>query len=541
MKLKHFYSILLLISTSAFAKNPVADRPKLVIGIVVDQMRWDYLYRYAGKYGNDGFKRLQREGYSCENTHIPYSLTFTAPGHTCIYSGSVPALHGITGNYWYDRIAKKEVYCTTDKTVQPIGGSIKGGQQSPHNLKVTTITDELRLATNFKSKVIALAIKDRSSILPGGHTSSGTFWYDDSTGNFITSSFYRKDLPHWVTMFNNRHLPEQYLKNDWKLTLDYAKYEESSDDDVSWENNYDDEKKPVFTHAISGFKPNQFKLMRNTPFGNSLTFEFAKAAIEGDTLGNRGVTDFLAVSFSPTDGVGHQFGPNSVEVEDMYIRFDKEMASFIQYLDTKVGKGNYLLFLSADHGAAHAADFSKFHKIPSESMFEETMTKKLDTFLLSKYNSKAITKAFINHQIFFNEEEMQKIGVKEADLKAEITQFLLQFANVNRVVDLKNLGSANLPDALRERMSNMYMPARSGDLEVVPQSAQLDEFLKGTTHGTPYAYDTHIPLIWYGWKVKKGKDYSAVNMTDISRTLAALLNVQQPSGCVGKVIEGLFK
>ncbi|MFN8315650.1 MAG: alkaline phosphatase PafA [Chitinophagales bacterium] len=541
MKLKHFCSILLLICSSAFAKNPVADKPKLVIGIVVDQMRWDFLYRYSAKYGNDGFKRLQREGYSCENTHIPYSLTFTAPGHTCIYTGSVPALHGITGNNWYDRIVKKEVYCTSDKTVQPIGGSFKGGQQSPHNLKVTTITDELRLATNFKSKVIALAIKDRSSILPGGHTSSGTFWYDDSTGNFITSSFYRKDLPQWVTAFNNRHLPEQYLKNDWKLTLDYAKYEESSDDDVSWENNYDDEKKPVFTHAISGFKPNQFKLMRNTPFGNSLTFEFAKAAIEGDTLGNRGVTDFLAVSFSPTDGVGHQFGPNSVEVEDMYLRFDKEMASFIQYLDTKVGKGNYLLFLSADHGAAHAADFSKFHKIPSESMFEENITKKLDTFLLSKYNSKALTKAFINHQIFFNEEEMQKIGVKKADLKAEITQFLLQFANVNRVVDLENLGTANLPDALRERMSNMYLPARSGDLEVVPQSAQLDEFLKGTTHGTPYAYDTHIPLIWYGWKVKKGKDYSAVNMTDISRTLAALLNIQQPSGCVGKVIEGLFK
>lgn len=541
MKLKHFCSILLLICSSAFAKNPVEDKPKLVIGIVVDQMRWDFLYRYSAKYGNDGFKRLQREGYSCENTQIPYSLTFTAPGHTCIYTGSVPALHGITGNNWYDRIVKKEVYCTSDKTVQPIGGSFKGGQQSPHNLKVTTITDELRLATNFKSKVIALAIKDRSSILPGGHTSSGTFWYDDSTGNFITSSFYRNDLPQWVTAFNNRHLPEQYLKNDWKLTLDYAKYEESSDDDVSWENNYDDEKKPVFTHAISGFKPNQFKLMRNTPFGNSLTFEFAKAAIEGDTLGNRGVTDFLAVSFSPTDGVGHQFGPNSVEVEDMYLRFDKEMASFIQYLDTKVGKGNYLLFLSADHGAAHAADFSKFHKIPSESMFEENITKKLDTFLLSKYNSKALTKAFINHQIFFNEEEMQKIGVKKADLKAEITQFLLQFANVNRVVDLKNLGSANLPDALRERMSNMYLPARSGDLEVVPQSAQLDEFLKGTTHGTPYAYDTHIPLIWYGWKVKKGKDYSAVNMTDISRTLAALLNIQQPSGCVGKVIEGLFK
>jgi len=425
--------------------------------------------------------------------------------------------------------------------VLPIGGSFKGGQQSPHNLKVTTITDELRLATNFKSKVIALAIKDRSSILPGGHTSSGTFWYDDSTGNFITSSFFKKDLPQWVTAFNNRHLPEQYLKNDWKLTLDYAKYEESSDDDVSWENNYDDEKKPVFTHAISGFKPNQFKLMRNTPFGNSLTFEFAKAAIEGDTLGNRGVTDFLAVSFSPTDGVGHQFGPNSVEVEDMYLRFDKEMASFIQYLDTKVGKGNYLLFLSADHGAAHAADFSKFHKIPSESMFEENITKKLDTFLLSKYNSKTLTRAFINHQIFFNEEEMQKIGVKKADLKVEITQFLLQFANVNRVVDLENLGSANLPDALRERMSNMYLPARSGDLEVVPQSAQLDEFLKGTTHGTPYAYDTHIPLIWYGWKVKKGKDYSSVDMTDISKTLAALLNIQEPSGCVGKVIEGLFK
>lgn len=534
------YSILfattLLIAANSFAQ---VERPKLVIGLMFDQMRWDYLYRYSEKYGNEGFKRLLNEGYSCENTQIPYYRAHTAVGHTSVYTGSVPAVHGIVGNDWYDRREEKIIYCTADKKASSIGGSVKAGQHSPKNLLTTTITDELHLATNFRSKVISLALKDRSSILPGGHTANEVFWFDDSTGHFISSSYYMQQLPAWVNNFNAQKLNEHLLEKDWELLLEKSAYFESTDDNVLWENPYEMENQPVFPHNTSQWKKNE--LLRHTPQGNTFTLEFAKAAIEGDTLGNRGITDFLAISCSSTDGIGHQFGINAVETEDMYVRLDKEVAGFLKYLDEKIGAGNYLLFITADHGAANSADFSRFHKIPSSANFEENTETQLNTFLRLKYNDTTLITSFFNHQIYFNKEAIAKKQLNYDELKQSIKDFFLQFETVNRVVDLNEIGNENTPDIFKTRIVNMYLPARSGDLEVVPTAARLDGFQKGTTHGTPYPYDTHIPLVFYGWNVKHAKDYSQVYMTDIARTLAAMLSIQEPSGCTGKVIEGLFK
>ncbi|HEY0261576.1 MAG TPA: alkaline phosphatase PafA [Chitinophagales bacterium] len=532
-------TITLLCTTVGFSQLSEPTRPKLVIGLMFDQMRWDYLYRYSEKYGNEGFKRLLNEGYSCENTQIPYYRAITAPGHTCVYTGSVPAVHGITGNEWYDRREEKMLYCTTDKKVSPVGGSVKAGQMSPKNLLTTTITDELRLATNFRSKVVALALKDRSAILPGGHTANAAYWFDDSTGTFTTSSYYMQALPTWVNNFNAQKLNEKLLGNDWNLLLEKSAYFESTDDNVLWENAYETEKQPVFPHNVSQWKKNS--LIRNTPQGNTFTLEFAKAAIEGDTLGNRGITDFLAISCSATDGIGHQFGINAVETEDMYVRLDKEVAEFLKYLDEKIGKGNYLLFITADHGAANSADFSRFHKIPSSANFEDDMRSSLNAFLKARYNDTTLVTTLYNHQVYFNREAIKKKQLDYDVFKQSIKDFFLQFETVNRVVDLNKIGEENLPEIFKTRIINMYLPMRSGDLEIVPTAARLDGYTKGTTHGTPYPYDTHIPLVFYGWKVKNAKDYSQVYMTDIARTLAAMLSIQEPSGCTGKVIEGLMK
>src|SRR5690242_6479202 len=311
----------------SFLNAQQISRPKLVVGIAVDQMRWDYLYRYYPRYQDGGFKRLLNEGFSCENTFINYLPSFTAVGHTTIFTGSVPAIDGITGNDWIDQLTGRSWYCTEDTTESTVGSSSKEGQMSPRNLLVSTITDELRLATNFQSKVIGVSLKDRASILPAGHTANGAFWFDDASGNFITSTYYMKQLPGWVNDFNKLNMPEKLTANEWNTLLPLSSYTQSSEDNVAWEGTFKNEKSPVFPHQISSLVKQNKNTIRSTPFGNTLTLDFAKAAITGNDLGNGPVTDFLTINCASTDYVGHMYGPNSIEVEDVYLRLDRDLAS----------------------------------------------------------------------------------------------------------------------------------------------------------------------------------------------------------------------
>lgn len=528
--------------TNSSDAQTVASRPKLVVGIVVDQMRWDYFYRYSDKYTNNGFKRLLTEGYACEQTFINYFPSYTAPGHTAVYTGSVPAIHGITGNNWFDRNEGKIVYCTEDSTVQPLGGSKKAGQQSPHRMFTTTVCDELRLATNFKSKTIGIAIKDRGGILPAGHTANAAYWYDGANGNWISSSYYMKELPQWVQKFNAKKLAENYVKGNWKTLLDIAKYFESTEDDKWYENTFSNEDKPIFEHNISGIKKEPLtEVIKATPFGNTLTFEFAKAAIEGDTLGNRASTDFLTVSFSSTDYIGHQFGPNSIEAEDAFIRFDKELGAFIDYLNEKIGKGNFTIFLTADHGAAHAVGFSKESHIPAGNVFDKKIHKLTDSLLQYYYQKKNMVSAVINQQIFLNHDVIHTEKIEVEDVCKILVEELSKVEGVDRVIAYDELNETTLHAWFKECLTNQYKPSRSGDLQLLFHPAWLNDFEKGTTHGTIFPYDTHIPLVFYGWGVKPGKDYSRTYITDIAPTIAALLKIQEPNGSVGKIITGLFK
>ncbi|MDQ2753786.1 MAG: alkaline phosphatase family protein, partial [Bacteroidota bacterium] len=365
-------------------------RPKLVVGIVVDQMRWDFLYRYANRYGNDGFKRLLREGFSCENTMIPYTPTITACGHTCVYTGSVPAVHGIVGNNWYSRELNRTVYCTDDTTEKTVGSASAEGEMSPRNMLTTTIGDELKLATNFRSKVVGIAIKDRGAILPAGHAANATYWYDGTVGKFISSTYYMDSLPGWVNRFNEQGLPSQYMQKGWQTLYPVNTYTQSTPDEESYEGRFSNESSSSFPHALKGSAKAPFEILASSPFGNTYTLEFAKTVIQNDHLGSNGVTDMLCVSISSTDYVGHQFGPNSVEAEDTYLRLDKDLALFFQYLDKTIGKNEYTVFLTADHGAINAHGFLEEHKLPGGSFNEKTVKTKLDSLLQSQGISKGI-------------------------------------------------------------------------------------------------------------------------------------------------------
>ena len=528
---------LLLITCSA---NAQVSRPKLVVGLVIDQMRWDYLYRFNALYGPDGFKHLLNQGFSAENTFVPYVPTYTAVGHTCIYTGSIPAISGIIGNNWFDKASGKSVYCTDDSTVSTVGTASKAGKMSPANLWVTTITDELRLSNNFKSKVISIALKDRGAILPGGHSANAAYWYD--AGKWITSTHYMTELPTWVKNFNDKDLAGKYMSNDWNTLLPADKYDLSTEDDKPYENKIKGENDVTFPHKLSAIPDSlKYESFRTTPFANTFTLDFARAAIENEKLGANSVTDFLAVSISSTDYVGHAFGPNSVEIEDVYLRLDKDIAGFLQYLDTKIGKGNYLIFLTADHAVAHIPAFLAEHKIPGGTFDEGDLKKELNKTLEADLGIKNVVSSLQNYQVYLNTTELENAGKDVAAIKARVIKMLLQKQFIINAFETDKLATITLAEPQKSMFTNGYNARRSGDIQFILKPGYFDGGNKGTTHGLWNPYDAHIPLLFYGWGIKPGKLNRETYMTDISATVAALLHIQMPNGCVGKVITELIK
>ncbi len=530
-------------AANAQQKNQASlPRPKLVVGLVVDQMRWDYLYRYYNRYSTDGFKRLMREGFACENTNIDYFPTKTAIGHSTIYTGSVPAIHGIAGNDFVVQATGKPMYCTEDTTVQTVGSTSEAGKMSPRNLLASTITDELKLATNFKSKVIGIALKDRGSILPAGHTPDAAYWFDNLSGNWISSTYYMKTLPAWVQKFNSNKLIEKYLLQDWKTLYPIATYIQSTADDVPYEEIFQGETTSAFPHKIPQIKGSDYNTIRNTPYGNTLTLDFAKEAIQSEKLGTGEATDFLAISLSSTDYIGHQFGPNSVEAEDTYLRLDLDLANFFNSLDKQIGKGNYTVFLTADHGAANNPQFLKDHHIPAGIWPQKQILKDLNSLLEAKYQVKNLAIAIMNYQLTLNNQLIADKKLDDFAIRKDCVDYIKTTPGVAYVIDMKNLASVNIPDEIRSRIIKGYSIERSGIIQVILQPGWYNGSLGlGTDHGAWNPYDTHIPLLWMGWGIKPGKTFRPVNMTDITPTLAALLSIQVPNGNIGQPITEVLK
>ena len=536
--------------TTVVTTDPSAAllRPKLVVGIVVDQMRWDYLYRFYDRYQNNGFKRLLNEGFSCENTQVDYIPTFTGPGHSCIYTGSVPALHGIAGNDYIIQATGKSMYCAEDTSVQTVGSTSKAGQMSPRNLLTTTVTDELRLATNFRSKVIGIALKDRGGILPAGHTANAAYWFDDKTGNWISSTYYMQDLPQWAKEFNDQKLAETYLKLDWNTLYPIDTYIQSTPDNSKYEGKFkgtDAPTLPVKTSAL--YKSAGLGLIRSTPYGNTLTLDMAVAAINGEQLGQHDVTDFLAMSLSSPDYIGHQFGINAVEIEDTYLRLDREIANFLTFLDAKVGKGNYTVFLTADHGAAHNTAFLNDHNIPAGTWDDGNTLKDLNKVLLDKFKIDSLVLSLGNYQVNLNYRILNYLHLDEEAVKKECITYLEKLPYVAFAVDMKKAQTANIPEQLRTRIINGYNAKNSGVIQIILNPGWFtghqagDGGPTGTTHGTWNPYDNHIPLVFMGWGINHGTATRETHMTDIAPTIAALLHIQAPNGSIGVPISEVIK
>jgi len=531
-------------TTKSTTANQGIARPKLVVGIVIDQMRWDYLYRYYDVFKNSGgFKRFLNDGFSCDNTFIPYTPTVTAAGHTCVYTGSVPAIHGIMGNEWYDNIHHATVYCADDSTVQVVGsGNTAAGAMSPRNLLTTTITDELRIASNFQSKVIGVALKDRGSILPAGHAANAAYWYDTKSGNFISSSYYMNVLPEWVQQFNGKKIVDSLYQLNWTPGLPKEMYDQyCTADDKPYEGKPFGTSNSAMPYDLTKYAGQDYSKIFVTPHGNTLTAEMAKAAVVNERLGKGSATDFLTISFSSPDAIGHTFGPNSWEQLDDYAKLDETLGKLFDFLDASVGKGQWTVFLTADHAVAHVPGFMKENKLPGGTINEGGLMKYMNQTLKDKFGKDNIITGIFNYQVYLNHNLIDASDLNEKDITRWIINYVGNLDAVSNVFALDELGTITMNATMKERFANGYLPSRSGDIQIVLKPGYIDGGTAGTTHGLWYPYDSHIPLLWYGWGIRKGKTDSETYMTDISATLAALLHIQRPSGCIGQVIEDVFK
>lgn len=482
--------ISLMLFFCALSLNAQVERPKLVVGLVVDQMRWDYLYYFYEYYGNNGLKRLINDGFSCDNTMLNYTPTFTAVGHTSIYTGSVPAFHGIAGNDF--RLNNKMVYCCTDTTVQSVGSDTKEGQMSPCNLLTTTIGDMMKFGINNRSKVIGVALKDRAAILPAGHAADAAYWWDTKAGCFVSSTFYMKELPGWVKRFNTNH------------------------------------------HSKPGFD------MKGSVDGIKVTFDMAEATLQNENMGRGRYTDMLCVSVSSTDALGHAFGTRRPEMKEAYLALDKQIAGFLETLDSQEGRGNYLIFLTADHGVANNPNEMKAHKIPAGGYDGDQVRKNLNNYLQQKFGVDNLAKWNSGFSIFLNLEAIEQSKLNIEDVKAKAIEFLKKDPQFLYVIDMENIASSNLPAKAKDQLTNGYNRQRSGEIQMIAhpnyQEGRVNHSFIGTTHGSWYPYDSHIPLIFMGWKVKPGKTNALNHVTDIAPTVCSMLHVQMPDACIGDAI-----
>ena len=503
---------------SVFNVSMAQSQPKLVVGIVIDQMRWDYLERYKDRYCEGGFRRMMDEGYNCTRCMINYMPAVTAVGHASVYTGTVPAFHGIVNNSFL--IDGNSTSAPYDEYTETVGSTTKAGKRSPHNMKATTIGDELRMATNFRSKVIGVAIKDRAAILPAGHSANAAYWLDDTNDRFITSSYYMNKLPKWVESFNKNNKAKKYMKRDWPKKLMYK------------------EKTYVQSHARDERIEEQVaEDIRCTPWGATLTFDMARATVEGEKLGKDEFPDMLCVSISSTDIIGHRVGCNSILMEDAFLWLDQDLESFFKFLDSEVGKGQWTAFLTADHAGSHNPQWRIDNRIPALLWDSTPILNNLNQLISNKFGVRDKVVMNINcFKVMLNEALMREKGLKRNEVADVVVDYLRTQPSVHYAFDVERMPD-NIPEPIRTMARNGYYPGRTGQIQIVPVGGVMEGgSLKGTTHMLWGPDDTHIPLIFMGKGIPHEENRHTVHITDFAATITALLHIQQPSACIGEAI-----
>ncbi len=542
-------ALLVTPAASEAQERPHYDTPDLVVGIVVDQLRPDYLYRYWDLLSEGGLRRLVNEGFFFRNAHFRHGQTSTGPGHAAQYTGATPAVHGLVGNSWYVRELDRSI-----NVIEAVGSGFQGvgslpdydGEKGPVNMLTTTVGDELYLHTGHRSRTVGISRKDRGAILPAGHTGSA-YWYEGATGNFVTSTFYRNELPDWLVEFNSRDLAQEYLTRTWESLHPLERYQASREDDNPYEGTIGGSTAFPFDLAYQveeeGASPS---LLNTTPFSDELLFELAYAAIEGEGLGRGPVPDILAIAPSATDAIGHRFGPASKQMQDQILRLDGYLADFLDYLDEELGLENVLIFLTSDHGGAYIPHYLRDQGIATGNPDAEThvsnqMLSALRDFLRERYGHDILL-AFSNQNLFLDHEVIESLGLELAAVRSEVKRFMLTLEPVAGAVTADVLNATEFTQGVRAAMQHSYNQKRSGDVVVwLKPQTRSNTGTGGTGHGTPWAYDRHAPVLFFGYDVPAGQSTELVYVSDIASTVATFLNSPFPSGNLGSPLNGLMR
>ncbi|MEI6047742.1 MAG: alkaline phosphatase family protein [Bacteroidota bacterium] len=523
------------------------DKPRLVIGIVVEQLKYDQIEKFRDRLGENGIKRLINEGTYFKNASFEFMLTQSAPGHATISTGTEPSSHGITSDNWYLPLKNELIYCTKDINVNPVGGSFEAGLHSPVNLQASTFSDELKMATNKNAKIFGIGLKENSAILSAGHAADGAYWFDNTTGTWMSSTYYIKSLPGWVNDFNAMKFPDSYLNNTWSLLRPAKDYADCLPDSNNFEagfnsiNHFPYDLKKLRTKGILNSR-NDYSLLRETPFGNSFTTSFAIRLIEKEGLGKDDVTDYLSICYSSTDNIGHRFGPSSVEMGDAILRLDDEIKNLLTFLIDSIGKKNLLIYFTSAHGISEIPAVLESNRIPAGYFKQNQALQLLRSYLNAVYGEGDWVKGYSERQVFLNRTLIEDARLSLEEVQKKVARFLVQFTGVAAAYPYSAFEANDFGNGNLKRIINNFNPQRSGDVIVTLNPGWVEK--EGdyiTNHNSPYEYDSHVPLIWFGWTVNRLTVTRKVNITDVAATLSSLCRVPYPNACNGEPLSELFR
>lgn len=531
-------SLLLLPLLIAIAGPVPAEAPRLVLFIVVDQLRGDMPTRFYDRFGEGGFRSLMDEGLHYRNAHYRHANTFTAVGHATLATGGNTPEHGIAGNEWYDRATGAEVYCVEDKscTVPGAKGEAAAGR-SPRNLTSSTFADELILASGGKSRAFGVSIKDRGATLLAGRHGKA-FWYDPESGDFVTSTYYYPDTPEWLKQWNGAAPANAWVGESWELLHDASTYLYNAQDDRIGERPYKN-MGATFPHPLPAEAgKDYYGGLRFTPMGDQLTLDLAQKLVEVEEIGQRDATDILTVSLSATDYIGHAFGPNSLEAEDNLLQLDKNLAAFLSWVDGKIGLDKTLIVLSSDHGMDDIPEFTAHLGCDAGRHVPENFLASANAALRERFQIDAdLVVTFQNPSVYLDTAKLKELGLDQAVVERALAEALAALPGFDHAVTRTDILNGQLPDSpLMRRVARAFHPERSGDVLLIQSPSwylypEAEKF--AAMHGSPHSYDTYVPILFVGPGIAHGIVHRPVGPEDIAATLAARLGINPPSGNTG--------
>ncbi len=548
MKKNIILVVIILISVlSVYSQDKETPlKPKLIVGIVVEQMRYDYLFRYWDKFSNNGFKKLVSEGAFCKNANYDYLLNHSSSAYATIVTGTNPSNHGIISDDWYLRLLNKTQNCVNNNEVKLIGVDSDDVGKSPEQLLSTTWSDELKMSNFKNSKIISISMKDYGAVLSGGLLADQAYWFDNKTGNWITSSYYIKTNKKWVNSFNEKKFQDVYLNRNWDTFLAMQKYRESIYDNYVYEKGFYGQITFPYQLAVIKEKRGDYSILEQTPHGNTYTKDFALYAIIKEGLGKDHHTDFLSISFTSCGSISDIFGIRSVEIEDAYLRLDKDIAHLISSLEDILGKENFIIYLTSDRGAGDIPQM--FEELSERNNYFDAGSAMvvLSSYLRLLYGNKDWLEYFDDSQIYLNRDIIEEAGLSLDDFQRTTANFFVQFTGVSNAIAVSDLQSGTFENNIMGKAQNSYNQKRSGDIFInlepgwtVKPETKKDKSLSARTYF--YSENIHVPLIWYGWKIPQKNIYRKINITDISSTISFILNINHPSLSNGNPIEEILE